>query len=74
MILGPDMLESHSIKGSKDADIGLVSKKNRSKKMAPWVVAQSQVNCDKKAKQCTHCDITHRESQTQNEKKIFNLN
>jgi len=39
--------------------------------MTSWVGAQSQVNWAKRAKICTHCDIKHREPQTQNKKIYF---
>ena len=42
--------------------------------MACWIVTQGQVYLAKKAKTCTHCDVTHREHQIQNETKFFNLN
>jgi len=38
---------SKSIKGSKDADFSLVSKKTLSQKMAHWVGTQGQINLPK---------------------------
>jgi len=59
------------IKGSKDLNHSLVSKKNFSQKTARWVGAQRQVNLAKKAKTWPHYDVTHRKPQTQNDKKTF---
>jgi len=42
--------------------------------MIHWVGAQGQANLAKKAKTCSHYDITHRKLQSQNKKKFLNLN
>ena len=36
--------------------------------MAHWVDAKDEVHLAKMPKTCPHCDVTHREPQTQNEK------
>ena len=41
--------------------------------MTRWVGAQRQVYLAKMAKTCPHCDVTHREPQTRNEKIFFSL-
>jgi len=58
------------MKGSKDSNNSLDSKKPLVKKMAYWVVAQGQVKSAKKAKTCPHYDVTHRKTQM---KKIFSI-
>ena len=42
--------------------------------MAHWFGAKGQVYLAKMAKTYPHCDVTHREPQTQNEKMFLNLN
>jgi len=62
---------SKPIKDSKDTDYSPFSKKSWAKKMAFWVSTQGQIYLAKKAKTCTHCDVTHREPQIWNEKLFF---
>ena len=45
--------------------------KNLSQKMARWVGVQGQVNSAKSRENTPTCNFTHREDQTQNEKKFF---
>jgi len=63
--------DSKPIKDFKDTDYRLVSKKILSQNMVCWIGTQGQVYLAKKAKTCPHCDVTHREPQIRNEKKIF---
>ena len=65
MILVPDMLAGMSVKGSKDADVRLVSKKSLKQKRAHWIGAQSQVKLVKNSKTCPLCEVTKRKLQTQ---------
>jgi len=62
-----------SIKGSKDADDHLVSKKNWVKTVAFWIGAQGRVKLVKNAKTSRNCCVTNRKPQTQNEKKFFSF-
>jgi len=52
-------------------DHSLVSKKDKSKKMAHWVGTQGQVKLAKNARTSPHYDIAPRKPQTQNEKHLF---
>jgi len=54
-----------SIKGSKDLDNHLVSKKNLRQKMAHWIGSQGQAKLVKNSKTCPLCDVTKRKPQTQ---------
>ena len=58
-----------SIKGSQDSDYNLVSKIIWTKKMAHCVGGKGQAYLAKKAKTRPHCDVSHRECQTQKWKK-----
>jgi len=46
------------IKGSKDSDDSLDSKKNVSHKIARWVSSQGPVKLAENSKTCSHCDVT----------------
>jgi len=62
-----------SIKGSKDADHSLVSKKRLSKKMTHWVGAQGQVKLAKTAKTSPIMTLP-RKTPNPKRKSFFNLN
>jgi len=59
------------IKALKMRIIALFSKNTSTKEIARWVGAKGQVHLAKKAKTCLNCDVTHRKSQTQNEKHVW---
>jgi len=62
------------MKGSKDSDDILDSKKNLSQKNGILILGWHpgpEVKLTKKAKTCPHYDNTHKKTQTQNEKKNF---
>jgi len=71
--LGHDSGSSHarrSIKGSKDADDDLVSKKSLNQKInlikeVHWIGAQGQSKWVKNSKTCFLCDVTKRKPHTQ---------
>jgi len=56
-------------KVSKDADFGLVLKKNLSQKMNQRVGVQGQINSA--VKTCPHCDVIPRKPQIQSENIFF---
>jgi len=62
------------VKGSIDADFGLVFNKTLSQKMGQWLGAKDQVNSAQNAKTCPHCDVTSRKHQIQSENFFLDLN
>ena len=45
-----------------------IPKKDWAKKMVLWVDVHGHVTSAKKVGKCFHCDVTHREPQSENEK------
>ena len=65
---------SKLIKGSKDTDHSLVSKKNLSQKMDHWVGTQGLVKLAKNVKTSSHYNITPRKPKSTTKKFFFDLN